>query len=82
MMELKEERFDAVYGGAEESIENGSSGSGERIHTGDYVTWNGHEGWGKGHVMGILWGYAFVTFRLCGEVFEKIIELCDLTKAG
>ena len=82
MMELTADKLDMIFGGTEESIDNGSSGSGERIHVHDYVTWNGHEDWGKGHVMAILWGYALVTYRLYGEVIEKIIEVCELTKVG
>ena len=51
---LTEEKLVNIYGGTEFPPENGSSGGGDRIKAGDWVTFNGHENLGKGLVGCVL----------------------------
>ena len=80
MLAMREEELDMVYGGTEFPPENGSSGGGDRIQAGDWVTWNGHENLGKGLVGYLLWGYAFVTFQNAKSFrpIHAIIEVKNL----
>ena len=63
MNTLTEEILGNIYGGTEFPPENGSSGGGDRIKAGDWVTWNGHEDLGKGYVDCVIWGFAHVIFN-------------------
>ena len=79
MVKAREEELILVYGGVEDFPDNGSSGGGDRIHIGDWVTWNRHSKLGKGLVLMIVFGYALVEFK-CNNlhpfnVFVPVTEL-------